>query len=88
MMRTCVACVIGALAVHLWGEPRATSDVDFSALAQFGDEGRVIDVLLRQFEPRRPHAKGFALANRVLLVRTQGGVDEVARREKAKGRDD
>jgi hypothetical protein len=69
------ACVIGALAVLRWGEPRATSDVDFSALAQFGDEGRVIDVLLGRFAPRRPDAKDFALANRVLLLRTQGGVD-------------
>lgn len=30
------ACVIGALAVHRWGEPRATSDADFSALAPYG----------------------------------------------------
>jgi hypothetical protein len=44
------ACIIGALAVHRWGEPRATSDADFSALAPFGLEHNVVDVLLRRFE--------------------------------------
>jgi hypothetical protein len=35
---------------HRWGEPRATSDADFSALAPFGLEHNVVDVLLRRFE--------------------------------------
>jgi hypothetical protein len=69
------ACVIGALAVHRWGEPRATSDADFSALALYGDEGPVVDLLLSHFEPRRPDAREFAFANRVLLVKTRDGVD-------------
>jgi hypothetical protein len=67
--------VIGALAVHRWGEPRATSDADFSALAPYGEERPVIDALLNRFEARRPDARTFALANRVLLLKTPGGVD-------------
>jgi hypothetical protein len=69
------ACVIGALAVHRWGEPRATSDADFSALAPYGDEHPLVDLLLSRFEPRRPDAKAFALANRVLLLKTREGVE-------------
>ena len=69
------ACVIGALAVHRWGQPRATSDADFSALASYGREGPVFQALLGPFEPRRPDAEAFARANRVLLLRTSGGVE-------------
>ena len=70
-----LACVIGALAVHRWGEPRATSDADFSALAPYGDEDLLLDILLSRFEPRRPDAKAFALDKRVLLLKTQEGVE-------------
>ena len=69
------ACVIGALAVHRWGQPRATSDADFSALASHGEERPVVDALLRRFEARRPNAEAFALANRVLLLKTRDGVE-------------
>jgi len=69
------ACVIGALAVHRWGQPRATSDADFSALASYGEERPVVDALLRRFEARRPNAEAFALANRVLLLKTRDGVE-------------
>lgn len=69
------ACIIGALAVHRWGEPRATSDADFSALAPYGLEHPVVDVLLRRFAARRPDADTFAMVNRVLLLRTSEGVE-------------
>jgi hypothetical protein len=69
------ACVIGALAVHRWGEPRATSDADLSALAPYGLEANVLDVLLHRFEGRRPGARDFALAHRVLLLKTTAGVE-------------
>jgi hypothetical protein len=69
------ACVIGALAVHRWGQPRATSDADFSALAPYGQEGPVFEALLKRFEARRPDAEAFARANRVLLLKTGGGVE-------------
>ena len=69
------ACVIGALAVHRWGEPRATSDADFSALAPYGLESPAIRALLARFEVRRPDAEAFALISRVLLLKTQDGVE-------------
>ena len=69
------ACVIGALAVHRWGEPRATSDADFSALAPYGDERPTIDALLGHFEKRRADAEAFAMVSRVLLLRTKEGVE-------------
>ena len=69
------ACVIGALAVHRWGEPRATSDVDFSALAPYGDERPTIDALLGHFQKRRADAEAFAMVSRVLLLRTTEGVE-------------
>jgi hypothetical protein len=69
------SCVIGALAIHRWGQPRATSDADFSALAPYGDEALLLDTLLGRFQARRPDARAFALANRVLLVRTPEGID-------------
>lgn len=34
-----------------------------------------MDLLLSRFEARRRDAQAFALANRVLLLKTQGGVD-------------
>jgi hypothetical protein len=61
------ACLIGALAVHRWGEARATRDVDVSVLAPYGEEVRVLDLLLTRFAARRPDARAFALDHRVLL---------------------
>lgn len=68
-------CLVGALAVHRWGEPRATRDVDLSVFASYGSEGPVLDLLLSRFEPRRADARAFALANRVLLIRAHAGPD-------------
>jgi hypothetical protein len=68
------ACLIGGLAVPRWGEPRATSDVDVSVLAPYGEEGAALDTLLGHFAPRGPDARGFALAHRVLLLRAANGV--------------
>jgi hypothetical protein len=68
------ACLIGGLVVQRWGQPRATTDIDFTVLAPYGDEGRVLDVLLKHFAPRRPDARAFALASRVVLLVTTTGV--------------
>jgi hypothetical protein len=67
-------CLIGGLVVPRWGEPRTTTDVDVSVLAPYGDEDRVLDLLLRHFSPRNAGARDFALANRVLLLETSNGV--------------
>lgn len=68
------SCIIGGLAVQRWGEPRATQDVDFSVLAPVGEEQRPLDLLLAAFAPRRPEARAFAIANRVLLIQSTNGV--------------
>ena len=68
------ACVIGGLAVQRWGEPRATQDVDLTALAPFGEESRTLDVLLSAFEARVPDARAFAERYRVLRLRSDEGV--------------
>jgi hypothetical protein len=68
------ACVIGGLAVQRWGEPRATQDVDLTALAPFGEESRTLDVLLSAFEPRVPDAREFAERYRVLRLRSDEGI--------------
>jgi len=70
------ACLIGGMVISRWGQPRATTDADFSALAPYGDEGRVLDVLLDRFEARRVDARDFALKNRVALLAAHGvGID-------------
>jgi hypothetical protein len=48
---------------------------DFSALAPYGDERAVLDLLLSHFEPRQPDSRAFAMTNRVLLVKTPAGVE-------------
>lgn len=65
---------IGALAVQRWGEPRLTHDVDLTIITGFGDESTYVDALLGSFQGRLPDARDFALNNRVLLLRSDGGV--------------
>ena len=68
-------CIIGGLAVQRWGEPRLTQDADLTLLTGFGEEERFAQILLEQFQSRRPNALAFALANRVLLLRASNGKD-------------
>jgi hypothetical protein len=68
------ACLIGGLVVLRWGQPRATTDADFSVLTPFGDEPAVIDLLLTRFAPRRADARTFALNHRVLLLISDAAV--------------
>lgn len=67
-------CIIGAVAVQRWGQPRLTQDVDLCLLTGFGNEEKVVDRLLEQFAGRLPDAREFALHNRVLLCRATNGV--------------
>src|SRR5882672_7419079 len=68
------ACLIGGMVISRWGQPRATTDTDVSALAPYGDEGRVLDALLARFQPRRSDARAFAMDRRVLLLVSAEGV--------------
>ena len=67
-------CIIGGVALHRWGEPRTTRNVDLTVLAGWGEEEPVIDLFLEQFRPRMADAREFAVANRVLLVQAGNGV--------------
>lgn len=66
-------CIIGGLAVQHWGEPRTTLDADFALLTGWGDEEPYVIELLASFESRIEDAHAFALANRVLLLRSAQG---------------
>lgn len=61
-------CLIGAIALQRWGEPRATRDVDITLLSPFGSEAAAADRLLSKFKPRIEGAREFALQRRVLLL--------------------
>ncbi len=68
-------CFIGGLAVLRWGEPRFTRDVDVTVLCPFGSEDEVSTPLLdSEYVGRIPDARKFARRNRVLLLRSPGGV--------------
>jgi hypothetical protein len=67
-------CFIGGVALQRWGEPRFTQDVDLTLLTGFGGEEEYVDALLKEFKPRRPDAREFALNRRVLLIETNKGI--------------
>jgi len=71
-------CIIGALAVIRWGEPRLTQDVDLTILTGFGGEDRFVDALLRRFKGRRDDARAFALQYRVVLLESDAVPVDVA----------
>jgi hypothetical protein len=67
-------CVIGGLAVARWGEPRLTEDVDLTLLTGFGNEEPYVDTLLARYKSRIEAPRKFALAHRVLLLKTGDGI--------------
>ena len=67
-------CFFGALAVQRWGEPRLTQDVDLTVVTTFGAEAPYVDAFLDRFRGRIPDARGFALQNRVVLLRSDSGI--------------
>ncbi|PKL45796.1 MAG: hypothetical protein CVV41_01990 [Candidatus Riflebacteria bacterium HGW-Riflebacteria-1] len=66
-------CIIGGLAVIRWGEIRFTQDADIAVLAGFGEEAQFAQSLLERFESRIANAFDFAVANRVVLIRSSNG---------------
>ena len=62
------------MVISRWGQPRATTDADFSVLAPYGEESGVLDTLLAHFRPRRSDARMFAFDRRVLLRASAEGV--------------
>ena len=67
-------CLIGGLALQHWGEPRFTKDVDMTLLTGFGNEEPFIRDWLANYPSRIPAPETFALANRVLLLRSTNGI--------------
>jgi len=68
-------CLIGGLAVAVWGEPRTTLDADFTLLVGWGEEKTFADQLLDAFNARIADAGAFAESNRVLLLKASNGKD-------------
>ena len=68
-------CFIGGLVVQRWGVPRFTQDVDVSVLTGLGSEEFFIDAMLKHFSQRHADSRQFAIEQRVLLLRTHGGID-------------
>lgn len=66
-------CVIGAIAVARWGEPRYTQGVDLTVLCPFGLEKARVSALLSIFKARVPEAEEFALRSRVVLLQSDDG---------------
>jgi hypothetical protein len=67
-------CFIGGIALQRWGQPRLTNDIDLTILADFGQEERYVDELLKLYNGRIPDAREFALTNRVLLLVSNNGI--------------
>ena len=67
-------CIIGGLALQIWGENRVTMDVDLTLLAGFGDEEHYVDKLLQKFPARMSGARDFAIQRRVLLLESSNGI--------------
>ncbi|MGQ0765957.1 MAG: hypothetical protein ACT4OZ_09850 [Gemmatimonadota bacterium] len=68
-------CYIGGVANYRWGTPRLTSDLDLTLLTGFGEEDRFVLVLLDLFRSRIGDPVSFAKENRVLLLRTDEGIN-------------
>ena len=68
-------CFIGGIAVQRWADPRATRDLDLSLLCGFGNEEQALDGLLKVLTGRIPDVRPFALLNRVVLLKTDTGVE-------------
>jgi predicted nucleotidyltransferase len=66
---------IGGLALQFLGERRLTDDIDINLLTGFGDEDKFIEILSKDYLPRIPDYKEFALRNRVLLLKTIEGIE-------------
>ena len=67
-------CFIGGIALQRWGEPRVTVDVDVTLFTGLGGEKPFIQTLLSAYQSRIPDAAAFALENRVLLLKSTGGI--------------
>src|SRR5262245_61463056 len=66
--------VIGGIAVGLWGQPRATIDLDVSIWVEAAQFEAVVDLLSSRLKPRTPQPLVIARRDRALPVRASNGV--------------
>jgi hypothetical protein len=66
--------LVGGLAVSLWGEPRATLDVDLVLWVEPEDLPSVVTQLAKEFHPLPASPVAFVAQTRVLPVSTAQGV--------------
>jgi hypothetical protein len=66
--------IIGGLAAALWGEPRATVDIDVTVWVEEADIPKTIASLAKDLTPLTADPAAFIRDTRVLPLRGQGGV--------------
>jgi hypothetical protein len=66
--------LIGGLAVSVWGEARATLDVDLAVWVEPAEIDATVDALCRRFQPVSKDPAGFVRDTRVLVVTTAQSV--------------
>ena len=66
--------VIGGVANAVWGEPRATLDIDVTLAAETSECSRLIEGLASEFTPLISDPQGFVEKTRVLPVQSRTGV--------------
>jgi predicted nucleotidyltransferase len=66
--------VIGGLANAVWGEPRATLDIDVTVRVAEGRTASVIEELARRFASVASDPHAFVSQHAVLPLRSEGGV--------------
>ena len=67
--------LVGGMANAVWGEPRATLDIDVTVWVTDEDIDRLVPALAREFTPRIDHPRRFIEETRVLPLRTSEGVN-------------
>src|SRR5689334_9173744 len=65
--------IVGAMAVSLWGEPRATLDIDVSLFVEPAEMDQFIATVVARFRAAE-NARDFVRRTRVLPVETHNGV--------------
>lgn len=65
---------LGGLVVQVWGRNRLTDDIDLTVFTNLENEPEFIAKFLSKFDPKFSDADQFALTNRVLPMRTKGGI--------------
>jgi len=66
--------VIGGLASAVWGEPRATLDIDVTIATESSDALQIAAILEKEFRVLVSDPEGFVQETRLLPLESQAGV--------------